>query len=547
MPKFPYKTDHEIGEKNVQLFGLDLHNPVFFVSALLILLFVIGTLLDPEVAGAALGGARDWTVEYAHWFLSSTIAVVFLFCVFLALSPLGRIRLGGASANTEFGTPSWLAMLFSAGVGIGLLFWGAAEPLAYYTGWSGTPLDAVPESAEARRLALSATIFHWGFHPWSVYALLGLSLAFFTFNKGLPLTVRSCFFPLLGDRIWGWPGHIIDILAVVATIFGLATSLGFGAIQAAAGLDYLLGIGAGITIQIGIIAFVTALATISVVRGLDKGVRLLSNINTVLALALLAFVLIAGPTGLILSEVPLNAVRYLADAVPLANWFNREDTEWYQTWTIFYWAWWISWSPFVGMFIARISKGRTVREFLLAVLLMPVAVSVVWFTVFGTTAIEQTANNVGELANGFTDASLVLFQMLHNLPFSAIVSAFAVALLLIFFVTSSDSGSLVIDSITAGGKLHAPVPQRIFWATMEGMVAAILLFGGGSEVLTALQAGAIATSLPFTAVLLVGCVSLYRGLSHERRATQHYVTNGAGSASPDRDAPGSASTESVRP
>ena len=515
MPRFPYKTDHEVGEKNIQLLGLDLHNPVFFTSALLILFFVVATLLAPEFAASVLGDARAWTLEHAHWFFSLTIAVVFLFCVYLAVSSLGRIRLGGPNARPDFGTPSWLAMLFSAGVGIGLMFWGAAEPLAYFTGWGGTPLNAIPESPEARRLAMSATIFHWGLHPWSVYALMGLALAFFTFNKGLPLTIRSCFFPLLGNRIWGWPGHVIDTLAVVATIFGLATSLGFGAIQAAAGLKYLFGIDAGVTTQIGVIVAVTSVATISVVRGLDKGVRVLSNVNSVFALSLLAFVLLAGPTWRILGEIPANTVRYLSDMMPLTNWFDREDKAWYQSWTIFYWAWWISWSPFVGMFIARISKGRTIREFMAAVLLMPVAVSIVWFTVFGTTAIDQAVNGVGELANGYTDASLVLFQMLDNLPMATIVSAFAVILLLIFFITSSDSGSLVIDTITAGGKLHAPVAQRIFWAIMEGLVAAVLLFGGGSEVLSALQAGAITTALPFTVILLLCCVSLYRGLTHE--------------------------------
>ena len=529
MTRFPYDADHEIGEKNIQVLGLDVHNPVFFTSALLILVFVVGTLLVPEQAARILGNARSWTLENAHWFFSATIVIVFLFCMLLALSPLGRIRLGGPTAAPRFGTLSWLAMLFSAGVGIGLMFWGAAEPLAYYTGWSGTPLNVTPETVEARRLAMSATIFHWGFHPWAVYALIGLSLAFFTFNKELPLSIRSCFYPLLGDRVWGWPGHLIDTLAVIATIFGLATSLGFGAIQAASGLNYLTGIDDGITTQIGVIVGVTSVATISVVRGLDKGVRLLSNVNIVLALALLSFVLIAGPTRLILGEIPANAVRYLADAVPLANWFGREDTDWYRDWTIFYWAWWVSWCPFVGMFIARISKGRTIREFMAAVLIMPVAVSVVWFTVFGTTAIEQASRNIGELGNGFTEPSLILFQMLDNLPMATVVSAFAVVLLLIFFITSSDSGSLVIDTITSGGKLHAPVPQRIFWATMEGLVAAILLFGGGSKVLAALQAGTITAALPFTLVLLLCCVSLYKGLLHEFRRLLRRALSAEGS------------------
>ena len=513
--RFHYDIDHEIGEDNVRVWGMDIHNPVFFVSAFLIIAFVVGTLLAPANAAMVLGHARTWTLEHAHWLFSAGIGAILIFCISLAILPFGRIRLGGPMAKPDFGTPSWLAMLFSAGVGIGLMFWGAAEPLAYYTGWSGTPLGVEPGTHEARRLAISATIFHWGLHPWAVYALIGLALAFFTFNKGLPLTIRSTFYPLLGERVWGWSGHVIDSLAVIATLFGLATSLGFGALQAASGLHFLFGIDAGMATQVGIIVGVTSMAILSVVRGLDRGIKLLSNINIVMAIVLLLFVLAFGPTLSILAAIPASTGDYLLNLLPLSSWFNRNDADWYQAWTIFYWAWWISWSPFVGMFIARISRGRTVREFLAAVLVMPVGVSIVWFSVFGTVAIEQAQNGVGELANGFTEVSLVLFQMLEQLPMTQLVSSFAVILILIFFITSSDSGSLVIDTITAGGKLHPPVAQRIFWASMEGAVAAILLFGGGNTVLGALQAGAIATALPFTIVLILCCVSLYRGLRHE--------------------------------
>jgi BCCT family betaine/carnitine transporter len=513
--RFQYDSEHEIGENNVEVLGMDVHNPVFFSSALLITLFVVGTLLAPSGAAGILEGARSWTLEHAHWLFSSTMMTIFLFCIALAIMPFGRIRIGGPTATPEFTTLSWLAMLFSAGVGIGLVFWGAAEPLAYYTGWSGTPLDVAARTPEARQLAMSATIFHWGLHPWAVYALMGLALAFFTFNKGLPLTIRSCFYPLLGERVWGVSGHIIDTLAVVATLFGLATSLGFGAMQAATGLNLLFGISSGVTTQIGIIVGVTSFATLSVIRGLDGGIKVLSNINIVLAIILLLFVLVAGPTLAILSGIPVNAFHYVADFVPLSSWFDRADHEWYQTWTIFYWAWWISWSPFVGMFIARVSKGRTIRQFLAAVLMMPAGISVLWFSVFGTTAITQAQENLGAIAQDMTNASLVLFHMLENLPMAEFVSGFAIIVLLIFFITSSDSGSLVVDTITAGGKLHAPVGQRIFWASMEGLVAAVLLFGGGGEVLGALQAGAIATALPFAIVLLMCCVSLYLGLRHE--------------------------------
>ena len=527
MTKFHYDIDHEIGENNIRMWGMDIHNPVFFFSALLIIVFVVGTLVAPTDASFILGGARAWTLEHAHWLFSASIGMILLFCILLAVLPFGRIRLGGPTATPDFKTPSWLAMLFSAGVGIGLMFWGTAEPLAYFTGWSGTPLGVEAGTPEARRLAMSATIFHWGFHPWAVYALLGLALAFFTFNKGLPLTIRSTFYPLLGERVWGWSGHIIDSLAVIATLFGLATSLGFGALQAASGMHFLFGIDPGITTQIGIIVGVTSMAILSVIRGLDRGIKVLSNVNIVMAIGLLIFVFAFGPTMSIIGAIPANAVDYLANFLPLSAWFGREaDFAWYQGWTIFYWAWWISWSPFVGMFIARVSRGRTIREFLAAVLVMPVGVSVVWFSVFGTAAIEQAQNGVGELANGFTEVSLILFQTLEQLPMTQVVSSFAVVLLLIFFITSSDSGSLVIDTITAGGKLHPPVAQRIFWASMEGLVAAILLFGGGNTVLGALQAGAITTALPFTIVLLLCCASLYLGLRHELNSLLNRAASG---------------------
>lgn len=510
-----YETDYETGQDNVDILGLDLHNPVFFISAAAILSFAIGTLVFPDTASVWLNGAKDWTLNNFDWFFVIATNIVLIFVVSIGVSPLGRIRLGGPDAKPEFSTQSWLSMLFSAGVGIGLLFYGAAEPMAYYTNWFGTPLNTEPFTPEARQLAFSATIFHWGITPWAVYAVVGLALAFFTYNKGLPLTIRSAFYPIFGERIWGWPGHVVDILAVLATLFGLATSLGLGAKQAASGLNFLFGIDGGLTTQVVLIVGITTMAIFSVVRGLDGGVKLLSNINIVIAIGLLFFVIIAGPTVAILKSYGVNAISYAMDTVRLSNWVGREDTEWFHGWTIFYWAWWVSWSPFVGMFIARVSKGRTVREFLGAVLVVPVMVAIVWFSSFGVTALEQVDNNIGALPEGISDISLVLFQTLENLPFAEVSSFVAIILLLVFFVTSSDSGSLVIDSITAGGKLHAPVSQRIFWATMEGLVAIVLLVGGGSAALSSLQAGAITAGLPFTIVLLVCCLSLYRGLMTE--------------------------------
>jgi len=421
-------------------------------------------------------------------------------------------------AKPEFSTLSWFAMLFAAGMGIGLMFWSVAEPVAYLNGqWYGTPLGVEAGSEEARHMAMGATMYHWGLHPWAIYAVVALSLAFFSYNKGMPLTIRSAFYPILGERCWGWPGHIIDTLAVVATIFGLATSLGLGAQQASGGLHFLFDTPNAINVQIAIIFGVTAVAVISVMRGLDGGVKILSNINMTLALFLLFFVIIAGPTLLIITGFGTTAVDYLSNIVPLSNWIGREDDAWFHGWTVFYWAWWISWSPFVGMFIARISKGRTVREFITAVLLVPTIITIIWMSAFGGSGLNQAINGVGELAGGISDASLALFQMLENMPFTSIMSFLGIVLVLVFFVTSSDSGSLVIDSITAGGKLDAPVPQRVFWAVMEGVIAGALLYGGGKEALKALQSGAVATGLPFTFVLLLMCVSLYMGLSAESK------------------------------
>ena len=342
------------------------------------------------------------------------------------------------------------------------------------------------------------------------------------------------------DRSWGWFGHLIDIIAVLATIFGLATSLGFGAQQAASGLKFLFGIDNGMGTQVAIIIGVTAVALFSVVRGLEGGVKLLSNINMCLAAILLLFVVILGPTLAILIAMWTTASSYIENIIPLSNWIGREDEKFFHGWTVFYWAWWISWSPFVGMFIARISKGRTVREFIVAVLLVPTLVTLVWMSAFGGTALEQAQNEIGALAKGIGEVPLAMFQMLENLPIASITSFVAIVLVLVFFVTSSDSGSLVIDSITSGGKLDAPVPQRIFWATMEGVIAGALLFGGGGDALGALQAAAIAVGLPFTLVLLVMCIGVYMGLAHEWRFVQ-------GSKAPKKSCPRDPGRHCVHP
>lgn len=515
MKKIEYDTEYEAGQDNLKVLGLDIHNPVFMISAVLIVLFVIITIMLPTSSKEVLDGVKSWSINNFDWLFMLGGNLFVLFCIALIFSPLGKIRLGGKGAKPEYSRLSWFAMLFAAGMGIGLMFWSVAEPVAYFTAWYGTPFGVEANTKEAADLAMAATMYHWGVHPWAMYGVVALSLAFFSYNKGLPLTVRSAFYPLLGERVWGWPGHIIDLLAVLATMFGLATSLGLGAQQASSGLNYLFDIGAGINTQIGIIILVTAIAIISVIRGINGGVKLLSSLNMIVAGILLVFVFFAASSFELIKEIFSTATNYAVNIIPLSNWVGREDDTFLHGWTIFYWAWWISWSPFVGMFIARVSKGRTVREFLTAVLVIPTLVTIVWMSTFGGTALEQVVNGEGALAEGITEVSLAMFQMLENLPLSSITSFLAIVLVLVFFITSSDSGSLVIDSITSGGKVDAPVSQRVFWAVLEGLIAGALLYVGGKEALQALQAGAVSTGLPFAVILIIMCVSLLKGLSSE--------------------------------
>jgi len=510
-------TDYTVGQDNVQKWGFDIHNPVFGISAGLIFLFLSALLIvDPITAKETLNSIKNGIMDDFDLFFMWSTNFFVIFALLLMCSPLGNIRIGGKDATSEHSTVSWLAMLFAAGMGIGLLFWGVAEPTAYFTDWWGTPFNVEAYTPEAKSLAMGATIFHWGIHGWSIYAIVALSLAFFAYNKGLPLSIRSVFYPLFGDRAWGWLGHVVDILAVLATLFGLATSLGLGAQQATSGINHVFGSDGGIGMQLTVIALVTFIAILSVIRGIEGGVKVLSNINMLIAFALLVFVTYVG-FDIVKISIPDTFMAYAEHILPLSNPHGREDTTWMHGWTVFYWAWWISWSPFVGMFIARISKGRTVRQFLFSVIFIPTLMTLIWMAIFGGIAIDQVVNKVGELgANGLTDISLTLFQVYDALPFGSAISVISIVLILIFFITSSDSGSLVIDSITSGGKIDAPIPQRIFWATVEGAIAAVLLWVGGKEALQALQSGVVVTALPFTFVLLLMCVSLIKGLNSER-------------------------------
>ncbi|PRD44051.1 BCCT transporter [Phyllobacterium phragmitis] len=520
----PEFEDHgmEAGQDNVQIAGLDIHNPVFFISSVAIVAFVIIALIFREFTGTALEGLRVWLTSTFDWLFMISANLFVLFCLVVAVSPLGKVRIGGAGAVPDYSYSGWFSMLFAAGMGIGLMFFGVLEPMFHF---NNPPLGAAPPIVDgvlvenavgrARELGMAATIYHWGLHPWAIYALVGLALALAAYNKGLPLSVRSAFYPIFGERIRGWPGHIIDTLAVLATLFGLATSLGFGASQALAGLNYLYGVPNTDTMKVLLILGVTAIALVSVVAGLDAGVKRLSEINMVLAVALMLFVIVLGPTMSIITGFFTNTFNYIKDIPALSNWIGRTDESFVHGWTTFYWAWWISWSPFVGMFIARISRGRTVREFITCVLIIPTLASILWMTTFGGTALEQFLNE-GYMGVQQTVVDYVpelsLFRMLADLPLASITSLIGIVLVIVFFVTSSDSGSLVIDTITAGGKVDAPVRQRVFWAIFEGLVAIALLLGGG---LAALQAGAIATGFPFAILLLLMTYATWKVLRSE--------------------------------
>ncbi|WP_417686875.1 BCCT family transporter [Roseibium sp.] len=524
------ETDYEIGQDNIESslgpFGFDIHNPVFLISGLSIVGFVFLTLALQEQAGTIFSGLRGWLTASLDWFFLASANVFVIFCLVLIVTPLGKVRIGGKDATPDYSYAGWFAMLFAAGMGIGLMFFGVSEPISHFnsslggtaaenglrTDWA--PLGAALDNPQAAaELGMAATIFHWGLHPWAIYAVVALALALFSYNKGLPLTMRSVFYPIFGERIWGWPGHIIDTLAVFATLFGLATSLGFGAEQANAGLEFLFGIPNNDISRVVLISAITAVALISVYRGLDGGVKLLSEINMGLAALLLLFVIFVGPTAAIFSGFADYLVAYVRYLPALSNPVGREDVNFSQGWTSFYWAWWISWSPFVGMFIARVSRGRSVREFVICVLLIPSLVCVVWMSAFGGTAINQIVQD-GVTAVADAPLELKLFMMLSEMPLSAITSFLGIVLVIVFFVTSSDSGSLVIDTITAGGKVDAPMPQRVFWCTFEGLVAIALLLGGG---LGALQAMAVSTGFPFAVVLLLACYATYKGLADEPR------------------------------
>ncbi|PFG57938.1 choline/glycine/proline betaine transport protein [Vibrio sp. ES.051] len=501
--------------------------PVFFPSAGLIVLFVLFTITMPELAGSWFGSLQSWIIDTFGWFYLLAMGVYLIITLVLAFSRYGQIKLGPDHSKPEYSNLSWFAMLFSAGMGIGLIFYGVAEPIFHFA----TPAQGAGGTAEAAREAMTQTFFHWGVHAWGVYAIVALALAYFSFRHNLPLRISSALYPLIGDRIYGPIGYAVDILAVFGTMFGIATSLGLGVLQINSGLNYLFDIPIGTTTQLILIAVVTGMATCSVILGLDKGIRRLSEWNLLLAVLLLVFVAVVGPTLFIFQSLAQNVGSYLSSIVDMT--FNNfaytgnEDTQSFLGgWTLFYWAWFIAWSPFVGMFVARISRGRTIKEFVLGVLFVPVGVTIIWLTVFGNTALHGIlSGEMPELVDQvFANTPTSLFRFLDTMPFASISSVLATLLIFTFFVTSSDSGSLVIDTLTAKDGDETPVKQRIFWSVSEGLVAAALIIAGGQDVLSALQAASLASALPFAPVLLLVGYGLFKSLRLEmlkRDSVQH--------------------------
>ncbi|OZI74500.1 BCCT family transporter [Bordetella genomosp. 12] len=502
-----------------------INRPVFFISGALILALALFAVLAPARAQWLFGAVQDWIFANASWFYMLAVATILVTMVLIAFSSYGDIKLGPDHSQPDYRDPTWYAMLFAAGMGIGLMFFGVAEPVMHFLdpplGQGGTP--------EAAREALSITFFHWGLHGWAVYAAVALILAYFSFRHGLPLTLRSALYPILGDRIYGPIGNAVDIFAIIGTVLGVATSLGLGVAQMNAGLNYLFDVPISIPVQIGLIVIACGLATLSAASGLDKGVRYLSEANMVLAVLLLLFVLFTGPTVFLLQAFVENVGVYLSGIVARTfNLYAYDQTDWIGGWTLFYWGWWIAWSPFVGVFIARISRGRSIRQFLGGMLLVPTGFTFFWMTVFGDSAIFHIlTGGMSDFGQAIrADSTLALFVFLEQFPWTTVMSFFCVVMVLIFFVTSADTGALVVDML-ASGVDNAPVWQRVFWSIMMGALAIALLLADG---LKALQTATVASALPFSVVILIAIYGLLKALkldSAKRRLRYRSTSRGA--------------------
>lgn len=481
---------------------------VFIPTAASVLALLAFSIAAPELATRWFTAAKTWAANDAGWFTILAVAGFLIFVVSLAFSRYGQLKLGPDHSQPDYSYASWFAMLFAAGMGIGLMFFGVAEPIMHYA----TPPVGTPESTAAARQAMRITFFHWGIHAWAIYAVVALALAYFAYRHNLPLRIRSALYPLIGNRIHGPIGHAVDTFAALGTIFGLATSLGLGVMQINAGLNYLFGLEVSTVVQMGLIVLITLLATGSVVAGLDSGVRRLSELNMVLAVMLLAFVLVFGPTAHLMQTLVQNTGMYVSQLFSMTfNLYAYEPTGWLGGWTLFYWGWWIAWSPFVGMFIARISRGRSVREFVVGVLLVPLGFTFLWMTIYGNTALYMVrVEGMQELVQAVAaDSSTALFAFFEHLPLTLLTSLLAVLLVALFFVTSADSGALVIDMLTSKGEEESPLWQRIFWSMLVGGLAIALLMTGGLE---SLQAATIASALPFTVIMILMCWGLLKAM-----------------------------------
>ncbi|ELM3722035.1 choline BCCT transporter BetT [Edwardsiella piscicida] len=484
--------------------------PVFIISAVLVIALVLFAGMLPQQADRWFQAIQQGIFTNASWFYILAVALILLSVTYLGFSRYGCIKLGPDHAEPEFSYFSWFAMLFSAGMGIGLMFFGVAEPAMHYL----SPPQGSAETVAAAKQAMTLTFFHWGLHAWAIYAIVGLILAFFSYRHGLPLTLRSALYPLIGERIYGPAGHAVDIFAVIGTVLGVATSLGYGVLQVNAGLNHLFGLPISASVQVTLIVGITTLATLSVVSGLDRGIRMLSELNLGLAVLLMILVAALGPTVLLLKSFVENTGGYLSQII--SKTFNLyayepKSSDWLGGWTLLYWGWWLSWSPFVGMFIARVSRGRTIREFVTGVLLVPAGFTLLWMTIFGNSAIDLIAHRgAADLARTVqTDVSLALFNFLEHFPFPTALSFIAMVMVVVFFVTSADSGAMVVDTLASGGVKHTPLWQRIFWAALMGVVAIVLLLAGG---LRALQTVTIASALPFALILLLAIYGLLKAL-----------------------------------
>ncbi|BFM98895.1 hypothetical protein MOXK02_04540 [Moraxella sp. K02] len=499
------------------------NRPVFITSALLIVGFILFGSLFGELAGEVFNQLQSFITHRFRWLFIILMNVTVVFSLYIALSRYGDIRLGHQTEHPEYSLLSWFGMLFSAGIGIGLLYWGTAEPLYHFM----SPPMGQAETVEAAKQAMSISFLHWGIHAWALYCVVALSLAYFHYRRGLPLSIRSVLYPLIGQKIYGKWGHVVDTLAVFGTMFGVVTSLGLGAMQINAGFSNVFGIPNNIPVQLCLIAIITAMATLSVMMGLDKGIKRLSDINIVLTVLLLGFMLFFGPTQFIIDSFIENIGNYVSQLIPLGFWSEAySNTDWQANWTIFYWAWWVSWSPFVGIFVARISRGRTIREFIFGVLFIPMLLLFFWFTTFGGSAVHmELMGNYGLIEAVKADYGSAIFKLIEYYPLTKPLTLVIVAMIMLWFVTSSDSASLVIDMLTAGGDTNPPKIQRLFWALSQGVIAAVLLVAGG---LSALQAVAIIAGFPFAIVVFVMMYCLWRGLTRDRltlyRNQQWYIT-----------------------